>query len=380
MPLHQHSEMAENTAVSLRGGSEVGRLVDNITSTGIHELDPLHDPRWVSFLDSHPRSSIFHTREWLDALRRTYKYTPRAFTTCAAGQPLSNALLFCQVDSWLSGSKLIALPFSDHCEPLVENQADLLKLLSAINDTREDKVKFVEIRPRTIEPEANATWAATGQYHFHAIDLRPPVEELYSRLHKDGVQRKIRRADRERVVLEEGRTDSLLEEFYRLLLLTRRRHRLPPQPLAWFRNLIDCLGPRLTIHVARVNDHAIGSILTLRHKRILVYKYGCSDERFHSLGAMPRLFWQAIQTAKSENLDEFDLGRSDETNPGLVRFKDHLGATRTSIRYWKTPREDQKKANALNVALKSPMIQSILLRLPDRLFRLAGELFYRHAG
>jgi lipid II:glycine glycyltransferase (peptidoglycan interpeptide bridge formation enzyme) len=180
--------------------------------------------------------------------------------------------------------------------------------------------------------------------------------------------------------LDEGRSDILLDQFYQLLLLTRRRHRVPPQPFAWFRNLVDCMGDRLTIHVARVGDRPIASILTLRHKQTLVYKYGCSDEHFHNLGAMPRLFWQAIQEAKSQEFREFDLGRSDETNLGLVRFKDHLGATGTSIQYRRFPIKGSSNPGALNAALKSPLFQNVLLSLPDRLFRLAGEILYRHAG
>ena len=172
----------------------------------------------------------------------------------------------------------------------------------------------------------------------------------------------------------------LLQQFYGLLLMTRRRHRLPPQPLAWFRKLVECLGARLTIHVARVDGRPIGSILTLRHKQTIVYKYGCSDERFHNMGAMPRLFWQTIQEAKAEQLEEFDLGRSDESNPGLVRFKENLGATGTSINYWQFPHKVSAGAGGLSNALKSPFIQSLLLRLPDSLFRLAGKIFYRHAG
>src|SRR5262249_23614503 len=119
-------------------------------------------------------------------------------------------------------------------------------------------------------------------------------------------------------------------------------------------------------------------ILTLRHKQTLVYKYGCSDKRFHNLGGMPLLFWQAIQQAKFDGLEEFDLGRSDESNVGLIRFKDHLGASKTLIGYFQYPyRHFQKGGNA---TLQSPIVRKLVTRLPDNLFRLAGELFYRHAG
>jgi lipid II:glycine glycyltransferase (peptidoglycan interpeptide bridge formation enzyme) len=223
-------------------------------------------------------------------------------------------------------------------------------------------------------------WVAYDQYSFHVLDLRPSIEELYSRLHYDSMQRKIRRADRESVVLEQGRSDVFLKQFYALLLLTRRRHGLPPQPFAWFQNLVDCLGDRLTIRLARVNDRPIASILTLRHKQTIVYKYGCSDERFHKLGGMPRLFWQTIEEARLQQLKELDLGRSDQNNPGLIQFKDRLGATKTVLNYWRFSQRPQLKRTGSRGAWKSRITHSVLANLPDGLLRLAGEIFYRHAG
>ena len=131
----------------------------------------------------------------------------------------------------------------------------------------------------------------------------------------------------------------------------------------------------MTIRVAVLNDQPIASVLTLQHRKTMVYKYGCSDERFHSTGAMPRLFWDAIEEAVTSGFEELDLGRSDETNPGLVRFKDHLGAARTTLRYWQSP--PRTAGGGLAEALKSPLVRQTLTRLPDPLFRLAGQAPYR---
>ncbi|SRR6266566_736800 len=343
----------------------------------VYELDPLGDPRWTALVESHPLSSIFHTREWLNALRQTYNYKLRAFTTSAPGKVLSNGIVFCQVNSWLTGSRLVCLPFSDHCDPLVESTGDLEVLLSAVTEKAAGSYAHAEIRSRSVCFEAQSNFKLCSQYHLHALDLHPSLDEVYSHLHKDGMQRKISRADRKRVIIDQGRSECLLREFYGLILMTHRRHQIPPQPLAWFENLIECCGSRVTIYVARVDDQPIGSILTLRHKNSLVYKYGGSDKRFHSLGAMPRLFWQAIQDAKSEQLLELDLGRSDQNNEGLTQFKDRLGAARSSLEYW---RSSGASASEISERLPFRMAQRFLTRLPDRLFRLAGELFYRHVG
>jgi lipid II:glycine glycyltransferase (peptidoglycan interpeptide bridge formation enzyme) len=346
----------------------------------VFEISPVEDPRWARFVESHSWSSIFHTTEWLEALRRTYQFSPRAFTTSANGDSLTNAIVFCQVDSWLTGSKLVSLPFSDHCEPLVRDSLDLRELLSAIRERTKGNLRYAELRPRNINLGNEYELTPRDRYWFHVLDLNPSLDDLYAHLHKDGMRRKIRRADREHVIVSQGRSDLLLRQFYRLLLLTRRRHRLPPQPFAWFRNLADCLGDRLTIYAACIDGRPIAAILMLRHKHTLVYKYGCSDEHYHKLGAMPRLFWQAIRDAKTEKLAELDLGRAEEGNEGLIRFKDHLGAGKSHMTYWQYPPGSPIRSGGMTHVLGSPLIRTVLSHLPDSLFRLSGMVFYRHVG
>src|SRR5262245_54574468 len=133
-----------------------------------HEIDPLRDPRWTAFVASHPFSSIFHTKEWLEALQRTYRYIPIAFTTSAEDKPLANGIVFCKVNSWLTGSKLVSLPFSDHCEPLVMDQVGLWESLRAVAETGRS-FKYTEIRPRKLAPnqESDSDWSPVSQSYFH---------------------------------------------------------------------------------------------------------------------------------------------------------------------------------------------------------------------
>src|SRR5271166_5866777 len=83
----------------------------------VHRFDPLTDPRWDSFLQKHPRASLFHSLPWLRALNLTYGYPVNGYTTSLPDSRLENALVACRVESWLTGRRLVSLPFSDHCEP-----------------------------------------------------------------------------------------------------------------------------------------------------------------------------------------------------------------------------------------------------------------------
>ena len=60
--------------------------------------------------------------------------------------------------------------------------------------------------------------------------------------------------------------------------------------------------------------------------------------RITRLGGMPFLFWRLIQDARARGFAELDLGRSDVDQPGLIAFKDHLGATRSTLTYYRYPK------------------------------------------
>jgi lipid II:glycine glycyltransferase (peptidoglycan interpeptide bridge formation enzyme) len=141
--------------------------------------------------------------------------------------------------------------------------------------------------------------------------------------------------------------------------------------------LIACLGERLTIRVASKSGEPIASILTLSHGGTLVYKYGCSDERYHNLGPVPFLFWDAIREAKENGLHEFDLGRSDLTNPGLIAFKTRLGAKASTLEYVRFSAAHSAPAvedRGMHVAKR------LFSCMPDGLLTTAGKLLYRHIG
>src|SRR5262249_12771282 len=151
---------------------------------------------------------------------------------------------------------------------------------------------------------------------------------------------------------------------------TRRRHQLPPHPRDWFRNVLDCLGDRAKIWMALKDGHPIVSILTLSFKDVLVYKYGCSDERFHNLGGMHFLFWKAIEEGKRNGARELDLGRSDLDNPGLITFKDRWGASRSQLTYWRYP---ARQAQAAAPNWRMQVAKKIIAHVPDRYLIAAGK-------
>lgn len=358
----------------------MGALLIPAARSTVRQIRPLEDPRWDEFVCRSRNSSIFHTRAWLEALHRTYGYEPVAFTTSHSGGPIENCLLFCRVKSRLTGNRLVSLPFSDHCAPLVNDLADMQCILSAVEcEVLRDKMNYLELRLLSALQADLSLPRSECSYYLHKLDLTPELDTLFRSFHKDCTQRKIRRAEREGLTYEEGRSDSLLDVFYRLLLITRRRRRVPPQPKRWFQNLADCLGDQLEIRVASTNGRPAAAMLTLRHKNTLVYKYGGSDARFHHLGAMHLLFWRCIQEAKREGLQVLDLGRSNVGDAGLVMFKDRWGSAVSTMTYSRhgIPGRFEYRPDE---TWKEQIAKYVVSCLPEYLFKRVGQLLYRHVG
>lgn len=350
-------------------------------SSSFDQIDPIADSRWREFILRHPRASVFHSPEWLCALQRTYGYQPMVFALSHRGQPLQDAIPFCLVKSWLVRPRIVSLPFSDHAEPLVSNQENLLELLAFLGEGVADgRWTSVEVRP----PCAMNSFTNWSNYHngqqfvLHNLDLEPSLEKLFRRLNTDSIQRKIRRALREGLRYQEGRSDEQLRKFFRLTVITRRRKSLPPPPFNWFRNVVECLGERAKIRIATTRSGELaGAVLTLHFKDTVLFKYGASDSRFHNLGTMPFLLWQAIEEAKNSGASQFDFGRSEISNLGLIRFKDHFGTKRSELTHKVFPATSWE---ASAESWKMALARKVFAKLPDQALILAGRLIYPHIG
>src|SRR5438132_1103910 len=146
----------------------------------VYTLDPLRDPRWPEFLERYPSATMFHSRGWLEALRRTYAYEPVAYTTSPPMAELTNGLVFCRINSWLTGRRLVSLPFSDHTEPLANREGELQYLLGFLErDSRRTNWRYIEIRPLRGAVANSAGFATSGVFYFHSIDLSPTLEVLF---------------------------------------------------------------------------------------------------------------------------------------------------------------------------------------------------------
>jgi hypothetical protein len=304
-----------------------------------------------------------------------------AFTTSSPTDELKNGLVFCRINSWLTGRRLVSLPFSDHCEPLCNSTEELNFLIRYLQTSVEHQNwKYLEVR--SVYENFGQLGGGVGfrpgaKYFLHTLDLRPNLDEVFENLDKDSVQRRIHHAERVGLIEKCGRSEELLKEFYNLFAITRGRHQLPPTPYAWFRNLIQSQGNALEIRLAYRDETSAAAILTLRFRDVLYYKYGCSDVRLNKLGATPWLLWRAISAAKFSGAIEFDMGRTEESNAGLLAFKKHWVPVPKQLVYWNFPHVSGVGPVG---GWKVKMAKHVFSCMPRKLLAVTGRLIYRHIG
>jgi hypothetical protein len=345
----------------------------------VYLTNPLSDLRWDDLVERHPRASAFHRRGWLEALTRTYGYEPLVLTTTPPGRPLQDGMVLCRVSSWLTGNRLVSLPFADHCEPLVDDPEAAWAFQNWVrSECDQGRCRYIELRPLSWRDGSSPNLPPSHSYFLHELDTRPSLEQIFRGLHKNCIQRRIRHAEKERLTYEVGSSEPLADELYRLLLITRRRHHLLPQPRNWLKHLLESMGAAAQIRIARKNGATVAGMLTLRHRASFIFKNGFSDARYHRLGAVPFLFWRLIEESKQVGVERIDFGRSDLNQQSLIAFKDRFGTARSLLTYYRYA--DAKESGKWAWRWNLQTVRRFFCLLPDSSFSMAGGLLYRHMG
>ena len=196
--------------------------------------NPLEDSSWDQKICEFAGATSFHSTGWARVLHETYGYKP-CFITTAHGTGFGSVLPLMEVASRLTGRRGVSLPFTDFCDPLCSAAHDAGRLVAAaIRRAEECAWGHVEFRSRWGIP---ASAPATVAYLTHQLDLTKGEGVIWNNL--DGAARRsVRKARNAGVVVTTGQDEAAMRYFFELHCLTRKRHGVPPQPYAFFANIM----------------------------------------------------------------------------------------------------------------------------------------------
>jgi CelD/BcsL family acetyltransferase involved in cellulose biosynthesis len=345
----------------------------------IRSIEQIGPGAWRRFIGDHPLSGVYHHEGWHGVIEKTYGYKAD-YCVIYGEDGIEAALPFVRVSGPLR-RRLVSYPYSDACDPLVKDSAQLGAIMQKVEELRAGQ-RIASAEQRTYHlmdylPETPFSGEAT--YCNYVLDLSPGSGRLFKLFHKDCVQRAIKKAQKSSVEVTEGRTIADLKEFYRLHTDTRKRLGSPVQPFRFFANLWEILYPPgvVSLLLAREGGTNIAGVVQLKFKDTVYYKFAASDRR--RLASKPNhlIIWKMIEDAQREGYRYLDFGRTFTGDSGLMQWKARWGAGRHDFRYV-YPADSggsrfNREGNRANAVLSG-----ILKRMPAFIVRASGELFYRY--
>lgn len=335
--------------------------------------------RWDDFVASHPQGTPFHLTAWIAAIAGTYGLQPRLFVLRDCAGSLRAVAPFIFQGGLFGRRRLVCLPFTDSCCPLGAGESDRLEILEGVREDASAHSRHVEVRGPL---PAAAGFAEVNYYKFHVISLHPDPDEVLRHVDKRTVIYNIRRAQKAGVEVVEDNTPRGCEEYYRLNILTRKKHGIPSQPKEFFRALSRDLvadgraSILLAVHESRVV--AGGVLFKLGDK--VYYKYSASDPGvLNKFSPNHLLAWTAIRNSCLGGFRTFNFGRTAPDNKGLMRYKKMWGGEVRDLPYSYYPRSPGASMKREHGRLMETLKGAWRL-LPEPLASRIGPKIIKHFG
>ena len=338
-------------------------------------VDPRRDPSWLALVESRP-SSVFHSPAWLGVLQDTYGFELFAPVLLDDNDMPMAGLPVCRVEDFL-GARLISLPFSDYCDPLVSTDHQWERLVEPLIG------ESCPVTTRCVHnqiPLADDRFGLMKEARWHSLDITKSLEALWQGL--DGAARRaIRKAQGQGMEIREAKSAVEMRAFFDMHLAVRKhKYRLLAQPRAFFEQIwLHFVMPgQGFLLVATVNDRIVAGCLFLQWQQTLYYKFNASVPDLLPERPNDLLIWEGIRRGQARGCTALDFGLSDYDQEGLLRFKRKYADSEKTISFLQT------RAPTAPAAAPGRDLLGELVRIftddsvPDSITEAAGDLLYRY--
>ena len=358
----------------------------------VETVIPWESPEWDDYVASHPAAGVFHTSVWCRIVAELGRYRPVCLVHRTDGK-VTGVLPAMEIRSRLTGNRLGALPFSDDCFVLADDAAAATELIRAAMAVRDERrLERFEMRgapaigadnERNIDLAVTCGMSPHTHFFSYLIPLHDDIEAI-----RMTFQRKLRQAIskslKNGVTVNRVDGDDDLREVYRLYVLNRRQHGIPPQPFALYQAIARSLTgeggrPEVILHLANLEGVNIASLVTIRYRGVATAKYEGIDPQYRSAMPIHPLLWTSIREAAEAGDHTYDLGRTAMDNVGLSDFKRRWGTRQEEVPYLYYP-DSAGLSVVRRDSLKYRVFTGLFQRLPAGATAYLGGRIFRHFG
>lgn len=173
----------------------------------------------------------------------------------------------------------------------------------------------------------------TGSKHIpfgsHVIDLALDEEALWKSVHSKH-RNVIKKAEKDGVVIECGRTQKLVEDYHSIDVDTWNRSSKKAVATNHWKDLLDESGENAIIYMAYLDGEPQSGAFFYYNKQMCYYMYGANKNNPHN-GSGNLLQWKAILDMKAAGVKKYSFvgcrinEDEDSKYHGIQRFKERFG-------------------------------------------------------
>jgi len=339
-------------------------------------INPITFKGWDDLVTSSGRLAPFLSSSWARVFFETYNYRPYYF--CLINEGLLEGLVpLIEVDSSITGKRAVSLPFTDYCNPLIDNTAQFKEFFrDIVSFGKANNWEYIEFRGGEEFLDGEEVSSA---YHLHEIEISED-EKINRKLLRDSTRRNIDKAIKSNLIIRKSTDLSDVKTFYSMHKKTRKAHGLPPQPFKFFENIhkhIIDKGDGVVFLAEHQNEIVAGAIF-LSFGDQAIYKYGASANDTNKIRPNNLIMWEAIKWCSENGLRSLNLGRTDLNSEGLLQYKRGWGGKESLLNYY---RFDMKSESFVaDNSGRNSRLEKVFQLTPMPILTKFGEITYRHFG
>ena len=348
-------------------------------------LDEAESRGWNDMVMNHPLGSVFHHTAYAKVIHANFHHmTPCYVSLIGSDGSCQGGLVLFLVRSWLTGNRLVSIPWAAYGDPLIRTSEEFKLLFMKVLDLcRRFKVTYVEIKSResgAILKETNLMKSV--EYDTaHLLDITQGLDEVWDRLHRSE-RKQIKKAERNGIKVRLARSEEDIDSFFQLLCRHRRVLGFPAHKLEFYQNMWKYLVPSglAQFLVAEKEGEVLGGLCNFIFKRTVTLVCIAASGNFRYLGGGPCLYWAAICAASREGLNTVDFGKTPVGVNSLKVFKERWGAEEIEVPvfYYPMIRGVSTYQDEQNLFYRA--MRYFWKVTPPRLSRVASSFFWRHTG
>jgi len=340
-------------------------------SVHIAPLAENQSSQWEAFTVENPKSTFFHRLGWKRVMQKTYGYEPRYYGAWR-GDKLTGIAPSFLVSSWITGRRLLSIPFAVYGGICAEDpQSEELLLRQLENVAEELGVDYLELRNR--DGGIRDGYTANTRYATFTLPVSADIEAIHKALPKDA-RYMIRKG--EKAGLEARSGFDQLDTFYHLMTLNLRRLGTPAFPKTLFQNFIQEFREEVDITVVYSGSNAMAGGMSFFFREWMQPYYIGSREEAKTVAANNFLWWELIKLAARKGCTTFDFGRS-KRDSGNFDFKKKWNPKIEFLDYQVRTVKSDKVPDFSPANPQFDLVTSIWKKMPLGLTRMLGPRIVR---